>query len=277
MLAILPQSVRRTYGKILMLVHPQFDPIAISLGPVAIRWYGLMYVLGFLGILLLGRHRIKTQPWLNWSLRELDDLIFYGVLGTILGGRLGYALFYKLEYYLQHPLEIFYVWQGGMSFHGGFLGVILAMFLFARLHKKNWFAVTDFVAPLTPPGLMFGRLGNFINQELPGRETTVPWGMQFPAVDHLARHPSQLYQAAGEGLLLFIILWIYTSKSRPLGAASGVFLIGYGMLRFLAEFAREPDDFLGLLALNLSMGQWLSLPMIIGGLVMLGLASRGEK
>jgi phosphatidylglycerol---prolipoprotein diacylglyceryl transferase len=270
----LPQSLRHAYGKILMLVHPQFDPIAIALGPVAIRWYGLMYVLGFIGIMLMGRHRIRTQPWLNWNLRELDDLIFYGVLGTILGGRLGYILFYKLDYYLQHPLEIFYVWQGGMSFHGGFLGVIFAMLLFARHHKKHWFAVTDFVAPLTPPGLMFGRIGNFINQELPGRETAVPWGMQFPAVDNLVRHPSQLYQAAGEGLLLFIILWIFTSKPRALGAASGVFLIGYGIFRFLAEFTREPDDFLGLLALNFSMGQWLSLPMIAGGIVMLVFAMR---
>ena len=257
-----------------MLVHPQFDPIAIALGPVAIRWYGLMYVFGFLGIMLLGRHRIRTQPWLNWTLRELDDLIFYGVLGTILGGRLGYILFYKLDYYLAHPLEIFYVWQGGMSFHGGFLGVILAMLLFARHHHKHWFAVTDFVAPLTPPGLMFGRIGNFINQELPGRETTVAWGMQFPAVDNVVRHPSQLYQAAGEGLLLFIILWIFTNKSRPLGAASGVFLIGYGIFRFLAEFTREPDDFLGLLALNFTMGQWLSMPMMVGGLVMLAWAYR---
>lgn len=257
-----------------MLVHPQFDPIALALGPVAIRWYGLMYVLGFLGIMLLGRHRIRTQPWLSWTLRELDDLIFYGVLGTILGGRLGYILFYKLDYYWAHPLEIFYVWQGGMSFHGGFLGVIFAMLLFARHHHKHWFAVTDFVAPLTPPGLMFGRIGNFINQELPGRETTVAWGMQFPAVDNVVRHPSQLYQAAGEGLFLFIILWIFTSKFRPLGAASGVFLIGYGILRFLAEFTREPDDFLGLLALNFTMGQWLSIPMMIGGVVMLGLALR---
>lgn len=260
-----------------MLVHPQFDPIAISLGPVAIRWYGLMYVLGFIGIMLLGRHRIRTQPWLNWNLRELDDLIFYGVLGTILGGRLGYILFYKLDYYLAHPLEIFYVWQGGMSFHGGFLGVIFAMLLFAKHHNKHWFAVTDFVAPLTPPGLMFGRIGNFINQELPGRETTVSWGMQFPAVDNLARHPSQLYQAAGEGLMLFIILWIYTNKQRPLGAASAAFLIGYGVFRFLAEFTREPDDFLGLLALNFSMGQWLSLPMIIGGIVMYIHSMRRQK
>ena len=257
-----------------MLVHPQFDPIAIALGPVAVRWYGLMYVFGFLGIILLGRHRIRTQPWLNWTLRELDDLIFYGVLGTILGGRLGYILFYKLDYYLAHPLEMFYVWQGGMSFHGGFLGVIFAMLLFARHHHKHWFAVTDFVAPLTPPGLMFGRIGNFINQELPGRETTVAWGMQFPAVDNVVRHPSQLYQAAGEGLLLFIILWIFTSKARPLGAASGVFLIGYGILRFLAEFTREPDDFLGLLALNFSMGQWLSMPMIVGGIGMVAWADR---
>ncbi len=260
-----------------MLVHPQFDPIAISLGPVAVRWYGLMYVLGFLGILLLGRYRIRTQPWLKWNLHELDDLIFYGVLGTILGGRLGYILFYKLDYYLAHPLEIFYVWQGGMSFHGGFLGVIVAMLLLAKRYNKHWLTVTDFIAPLASQGLMFGRIGNFINQELPGRETTVPWGMQFPAVDSLVRHPSQLYQAAGEGLLLFIILWIYTSKPRPLGAASAVFLIGYGIFRFLAEFTREPDDFLGLLALNFSMGQWLSLPMIIGGIFMYVHVIRQQK
>ena len=249
-----------------MLVHPQFNPIAVAIGPVAIRWYGLMYVLGFLSLMLLGRQRIRTQPWLSWNLRELDDLIFYGVLGTILGGRLGYVLFYKFDYYFLHPLEIFYVWQGGMSFHGGFLGVIFAMFLFARHYNKHWFAVTDFIAPLVPPGLMFGRIGNFINQELPGRETTVPWGMQFPAIDNIVRHPSQLYQAAGEGLLLFIVLWIFTSKSRPLGAASGAFLVGYGVFRFLAEFTRQPDDFLGLLAFNFSMGQWLSLPMIFGGI-----------
>ena len=257
-----------------MLIHPNFDPVAVSLGPVAIRWYGLMYVLGFLGILLLGRQRIRTQPWLNWTLRDLDDIIFYGVLGTILGGRLGYVLFYKFDYYLQHPLEIFYVWQGGMSFHGGFLGVILAMLIFARQRNKHWFSVTDFIAPLVPPGLMFGRIGNFINAELPGRPTDGPWAMIFPQVDQIGRHPSQLYQAALEGFTLFVILWLFAKKPRPMGAISGLFLIGYGVFRFIVEFAREPDNFLGLLALNFSMGQWLSLPMIIGGLLIMRWAYR---
>jgi phosphatidylglycerol---prolipoprotein diacylglyceryl transferase len=259
-----------------MFVHPQFDPVAIHLGPVAIRWYGLMYVLGFIGILLLGRYRIKTQPHLGWNARQLDDLIFYGVLGTIIGGRLGYVLFYKFDHYLRNPLEILAVWYGGMSFHGGFLGVILAMWLLARHHNKHWFAVTDFVAPLVAPGLMLGRLGNFINAELPGRETDLPWGVKFPQVDSLTRHPSQLYEAALEGALLFVILWVYSRKPRPLGAVSAVFLIGYGVLRFLVEFTREPDDFLGLLAFGLSMGQWLSMPMILLGLFMLHRAQRSS-
>jgi phosphatidylglycerol---prolipoprotein diacylglyceryl transferase len=257
-----------------MFVHPQFDPVAIHLGPVTIRWYGLMYVLGFIGIFLLGRYRIKTQPHLGWDTRQLDDLIFYGVLGTIIGGRLGYVLFYKLDHYLKNPLEILAVWYGGMSFHGGFLGVIFAMWLLARHHRKHWFAITDFVAPLVAPGLMLGRLGNFINAELPGRATDVPWGFQFPQVDNLTRHPSQLYEAALEGALLFVILWIYSGKPRPLGAVSAMFLIGYGALRFLVEFTREPDDFLGLLAFGLSMGQWLSMPMILLGLFMLRRANR---
>jgi phosphatidylglycerol---prolipoprotein diacylglyceryl transferase len=254
-----------------MLIHPQFDPVAIHLGPVAIRWYGLMYIFGFIGILLLGRYRIKHQPHVAgaWSNQLLDDMIFYGVLGTILGGRLGYILFYKLGHYLQNPFDIFKIWQGGMSFHGGFLGVIFAMLLFARRMKKHWYAVTDFVAPLVPPGLMFGRLGNFINQELPGRATDAGWGMVFPDVDRIARHPSQLYEAALEGLALFVVLWLFSRKPRPLGAVSAVFLIGYGLFRFLVEFTREPDDFLGLLALGFSMGQWLSLPMFFGGLYML--------
>ena len=258
-----------------MLVHPQFDPVAVQLGPVAIHWYGLMYLVAFAQILLLGRWCIKHRPWSGWDLKMLDDVLFYGVIGTILGGRLGYVLFYKPAEYLANPLDILKVWEGGMSFHGGFLGVILALALFARRHQLRWLAVTDFIAPLVPLGLAAGRLGNFINGELWGRATDLPWGMVFPqAGDGIARHPSQLYQLAGEGLALFVILWLYSRKPRPVGAVSGVFLIGYGSFRFLAEFAREPDAFLGLLGLGLSMGQWLSLPMVVVGAVMLRWALR---
>ena len=252
-----------------MLVHPQFDPVALHFGPLAIRWYGLMYLLGFALGLLLGRYRIKTQPHSAWSYRELDDALFYAVLGVILGGRLGYVLFYKFSDYLQEPLKIFYIWEGGMSFHGGFLGVILAMWLFSRKYRQHWFAMTDFIAPLVPLGLGAGRIGNFLNGELWGRPTDAAWGMIFPGVDNLPRHPSQLYEFALEGVVLFIILWWYSAKPRPLGAVSGMFLICYGLFRFLVEFTREPDSFLGLLALGLSLGQWLSLPMIAGGIWMI--------
>ena len=258
-----------------MLVHPQFDPVALQLGPVAVHWYGLMYLVAFIQVIVLGRWCIKYRPWGGWDAKMLDDVLFYGVLGVILGGRLGYVLFYKPGDYFAHPLDIFKVWQGGMSFHGGFLGVTLAMMLFAHRHKLRWLAVTDFIAPLVPLGLAAGRLGNFINGELWGRPTDLPWGMIFPqAGDGIPRHPSQLYEFAGEGLLLFTILWLFSKKPRPMGAVSGVFLIGYGSLRFLVEFAREPDSFLGLLNLGLSMGQWLSLPMIIAGVILLAWSQR---
>lgn len=258
-----------------MLTHPQFDPVAFQLGPFAVHWYGLMYLLAFGLVLVLGRWRIKHQPWTGWTNKMLDDALFYGVLGVILGGRLGYILFYKPGDFLAHPLDIFKVWEGGMSFHGGFLGVILAMALFARSRKLRWLSVTDFIAPLVPLGLATGRLGNFINGELWGRPTDLPWGMVFPqAADGIARHPSQLYQFAGEGLLLFAIVWVFAMKPRAVGAVSAVFLIGYGVLRFLAEFTREPDSFLGLLGLGLSMGQWLSLPMIVAGIWMYRWAQR---
>ena len=253
-----------------MLIHPQFDPVALQLGPLAVRWYGLMYLAAFGLFLALGRYRARARADLGWHGRELDDLLFYGVLGVVLGGRLGYVLFYKPGFYVQHPLEIFAVWQGGMSFHGGFLGVLGAMWLFSRNTGKSWLAVTDFIAPLVPLGLGAGRIGNFINGELWGRPTGLPWGMVFPeAGDGLARHPSQLYEFALEGLALFAILWFFSRRPRPLGAISGLFLIGYGSFRFLVEFTREPDSFLGLLTFGLSMGQWLSLPMVLAGALLL--------
>ncbi len=290
------------------LIHPQFDPIALSLGPLHIRWYGLMYLLAFLLFVLLGRYRIRTRPDLGWNRTELDDLLFYGMLGVILGGRLGYILFYKASFYLSHPLEILKVWEGGMAFHGGLLGVLFALWFFGRKIGRHFLQVGDFVAPLVPTGLAAGRIGNFINGELWGRVTTPdsPWAMLFPQawqadgklladtpalqasavqyldpVSHqllvgLPRHASQLYQFALEGLTLFVILWLFSRKPRPMGAVSGLFLIGYGSFRFIAEFAREPDDFLGLLAGHLSMGQWLSLPMVLAGVAMMVWAYRRE-
>ena len=261
-----------------MLVHPNFDPIAFSLGPLAVRWYGLMYLVGFATAYFLGRYRIKRGLSGRITLLILDDLLFFVVLGVILGGRLGYVLFYKPAHYFQHPLEIFAVWQGGMAFHGGFLGVLVAMWYLSRKHELRWLEMADFVAPLIPLGLAAGRLGNFINGELYGRVTDVAWGMVFstPGAGAAPRHPSQLYQFALEGMLLFVILWVFTARPRPLGAGSAVFLIGYGVLRFVAEFFREPDDFLGFLALNLTMGQWLSVPMIVAGVFLLAWAYRRD-
>ncbi len=252
-----------------MLVHPQFDPIAFSLGPLAVRWYGLMYLVGFVAALWLGRRRALRDAWRGWSIRDVDDALFYVVLGVILGGRLGYVLFYKLDYYAANPLEIFYIWQGGMSFHGGFLGVLVAMTLLARKKHMRWLGIMDFVAPLVPPGIAAGRLGNFINAELWGRPTEVPWAMIFPNVDNVPRHPSQLYECALEGVALFILLWWFSKRPRPLGAVSAMFLIGYGCARFAVEFTREPDSFLGFLAFGWTMGQWLSLPMILAGFALL--------
>ena len=257
-----------------MLVHPQFDPVAIHLGPLAVRWYGLMYLVGFLLIWAAGRHRIRTRPDSVWRMKDFDDALFYGILGVILGGRLGYVLFYKFGDYLAEPWKIFYVWEGGMSFHGGFLGVIFAMWLFARARRMRWLDITDFIAPLVPLALAAGRIGNFINAELWGRPTDVPWAMIFPNVDNLPRHPSQLYEFGLEGITLFLLLWWFSSKPRPRGAVSALFLIGYGTFRFLVEYTREPDRFLGLLALGFSMGQWLSMPMVVAGILMLAWSYR---
>jgi phosphatidylglycerol:prolipoprotein diacylglycerol transferase len=254
-----------------MLIHPQFDPIAFSLGPVAVRWYGLMYLAGFALFWWLGQARAR-DAWRGMSRRDVEDLLFYGVLGVIIGGRLGYVLFYKPGYYLDNPLEALMLWKGGMASHGGILGVIAAMWLFARTRGKPFLQVADFVVPLVPLGLAAGRLGNFINGELWGRPADPglwPWAMVFPqAGDNVPRHPSQLYQAGLEGVLLFVLLWWYSSKPRPMGCAGAAFLVGYGVLRFIAEFGREPDAFLGLLALRLSMGQWLSMPMIVAGIAL---------
>ena len=252
-----------------MLVHPQFDPVAIHLGPLAVRWYGLMYLVGFALVWAVGRYRIERTPGAVWTAQDLDDALFHGILGTIIGGRLGYVAFYKLGDYLAEPWRILYVWEGGMSFHGGMLGVILALAWFARSRRQNWLAATDFMAPLVPLGLAAGRLGNFINAELWGRPADVPWAMVFPNVDGVPRHPSQLYEFGLEGVALFALLWWFSARPRPRGAVSAVFLIGYGAFRFAVEFTREPDSFLGLLAAGLSMGQWLSLPMVLAGAAMM--------
>ncbi len=260
-----------------MLIHPQFDPVAIHLGSLGIHWYGLMYLTGFMTFLYLGKWQIANRPWHAWSTQMLDDALFYGALGVILGGRLGYVIFYQPSHFIEHPLEIFALWQGGMSFHGGFLGVLVAMFVFARQRKLTWLAIMDFVAPLVPIGLGAGRMGNFINGELWGRATNSDWGMIFPKVDMVARHPSQLYEFALEGIALFALLWWFSSKKRPVGAISAVFLIGYGSFRFLAEFTREPDSYLGLLSMGLSMGQWLSMPMILIGIAMFVWANKPKS
>jgi phosphatidylglycerol:prolipoprotein diacylglycerol transferase len=257
-----------------MLIHPQFNPVAVKLGPLSIHWYGLMYLLAFLQFWWLGKRRIQTHPQLaqaGWTTEHLDDLLFYGVLGVIVGGRLGQVLFYDPGFYFSHPLEILSIWKGGMSFHGGFLGVMLAMWLYARKTGLTWLDITDFIAPLVPLGLATGRLGNFINGELWGRvcDPALPWAMIFPQVDLLPRHPSQLYQAGMEGVLLFVVLWLFSAGTRPRGAVSGAFLVGYGAFRFIAEYFRTPDEGIFGLSEVISMGQWLSLPMILVGAIML--------
>ncbi|AFN35486.1 prolipoprotein diacylglyceryl transferase [Taylorella equigenitalis] len=249
-----------------MLTYPQIDPVAIDLGFIKVHWYGIMYLVGFFFAWLLGRYRIK-KGYFNISFNRFEDLLFWSILGVVFGGRLGYVLFYNPVYYFWNPQKIFAFWDGGMAFHGGLIGVTIAMAYFAYKEKKHFLEVTDFVSPLVPLGLAFGRLGNFINGELWGRVTDVPWAMIFPGSDGQPRHPSQLYQMMGEGFLLFLIVWIYSSKPRLIGKVSGLFVMGYGVFRFLAEFAREPDRQLGYLAFGLSMGQWLSVPMILLGLI----------
>ncbi|BES72656.1 prolipoprotein diacylglyceryl transferase [Marinobacter nanhaiticus D15-8W] len=261
-----------------MLRHPQFDPVAFSLGPLKVHWYGLTYLVGFVVGWWLGRIRAR-KPWSPINEEQMGDLLFYIALGVVLGGRFGYVVFYNFETFLADPLWLLRVWEGGMSFHGGLIGVLLAMWWFGRKVNRHFFQIADFVAPLVPVGLGAGRIGNFINGELWGRPTDVSWGMVFPqAPDLLPRHPSQLYQFAMEGVLLFIALWWFSSKPRPRMAVSGLFLVLYGCFRIVAEFYRQPDAQLGYLAWGwVTMGQLLSLPMVVAGLILMVFAYGAER
>ena len=250
------------------------DPVALDLGAIKIHWYGLMYLLAFLTAFLLAKSRTKAN---GWNKKSVEDLIFYGALGVILGGRIGYIIFYQFSVFISDPILIFKVWQGGMSFHGGLLGVILAMFIFAKKEKKHFFTITDFIAPLVPLGLGFGRIANYVNGELWGKVTTSAYGIYAPDANGIwqTRYPSQLYEALLEGLLLFIILWIYSKKPRPMMSVSALFLIGYGSFRFLVELVRAPDAHLGYLAWGwLTMGQVLSVPMVMLGVFLFILVYR---
>jgi phosphatidylglycerol:prolipoprotein diacylglycerol transferase len=250
------------------MVYPTIDPVALSLGPLQVHWYGLMYLFGFVGAWWLGRLRAKRY---GWTAEQVEDLLFYGAIGVILGGRLGSVIFYDLPNTLAHPLNVLKIWQGGMSFHGGLLGVLGAFWFFARKTGKSFFAISDFIAPMVPIGLFFGRIGNFINGELWGKVSDVPWAMVFPYGGPLPRHPSQLYEAGLEGIVLFIILWLYSAKPKPVSAVSGLFLLGYGVFRSLVELVRIPDQQYGYFAFDwLTMGQILSLPMILlGGFILI--------
>jgi phosphatidylglycerol:prolipoprotein diacylglycerol transferase len=259
-----------------MINYPSIDPVALSLGSLKIHWYGLMYLVGFVSAWRLGIYRAKQSK--SWGQKQVEDLIFYGALGVVLGGRIGYTLFYNFSTFIDDPLSIFYIWKGGMSFHGGLLGVIAAFYLFARNNRMSFFQVSDFMAPMIPIGLGAGRIGNFINKELIGRpmDASLPWAMDYG--DHIARHPSSLYQALTEGFLLFLVIWIYSSKKRPLMAVSAVFVMAYGCFRFITEVFRTPDSHIGFLAFDwLTMGQLLSLPMILIGLTVYIMAIKNKE
>ncbi|NCP64929.1 MAG: prolipoprotein diacylglyceryl transferase [Paraglaciecola sp.] len=247
-------------------VFPQIDPAIFTIGPISLRWYGLMYLVGFVAAFWLAGKRLHRT---SWSKDQLSDMLFWGFLGVILGGRIGYVFFYQFPTFMADPLYLFKIWTGGMSFHGGLLGVITAMWWFARKTQNRFFTVTDFIAPLVPIGLGAGRVGNFINAELWGRTTDVPWAIIFPNAGALPRHPSQLYEFVLEGILLFIILWLFSRIPRPTGSVSGLFLLCYGSFRFVVEYFREPDQHLGLINGMISRGQILSMPMVLGGLALI--------
>lgn len=255
-----------------MLTYPNIDPIAFHIGPLGVHWYGLMYLIGFAGAWALGCWRAR-KPDSGWTTQQVGDLIIYGALGAIIGGRVGYMLFYNFYEFITFPVILLRIWDGGMSFHGGLIGVMISFWIYGRKINKTFFEVGDFIVPMVPVGLAAGRIGNFINGELWGRVTTVPWGMIFPRVDMQPRHPSQFYEFLFEGIILFIILWWFSAKPRPRMAVSGLFLFCYGVFRFGLEFFREPDLGLGFVAFNwLTMGQLLSVPMILAGLALLILA-----
>lgn len=271
------------------MIYPEIDPVVVDLGVLKIHWYGVMYLLGFAGAWWLARYR-ANQPESDWSTEQVDDLIFYGALGVVIGGRVGSLIFYGHHSLLEDPFQVFRVWEGGMSFHGGFLGVLVAMWLFCRKTQKSFFTVTDFIAPLVPVGLATGRIGNFINGELWGKISDVPWAMQLPcyrfpefctisdSLYSLPRHPSQMYEAILEGLVLFVILWFYSAKPKPRMAVSGMFLLGYGSFRFLIEFIRLPDAHIGYLAFNwLTMGQLLTIPMLLVGVWLMVMAYQHKE
>jgi phosphatidylglycerol:prolipoprotein diacylglycerol transferase len=259
-------------------MYPTIDPVAFHLGPLPVHWYGLMYLIGFLGGWGLLALRIRTSPR-GFQQEQLSDLLFYAALGIIIGGRVGYMLFYDFGEWIHEPWRVFMIWQGGMSFHGGLLGVIIAMWWYGRKIGKSLPEITDFIAPVVPIGLGAGRIGNFINGELWGRVTTMPWGMVFPNAGGLSRHPSQLYEFFFEGIVMFSVLWLFSRKERPRWAVSGLFLLCYGTFRFCVEFFREPDVQIGYVALGwMTKGQLLSLPMILLGAIMLIFAySKGSK
>lgn len=257
-----------------MLTYPDINPVAISLGPLKVHWYGIMYLVSFAGGWWLGRIR-AARSTTGWTTAQVDDIVFYIAMGVVLGGRIGYTLFYNLPAFFDNPLVLFRVWEGGMSFHGGLLGVLFAMWLFNRKYSHGYWNTVDFVAPLFPVGLAAGRIGNFINGELWGRVSDVPWAMVFPNAGPLPRHPSMLYEFLLEGPVLFVILWWFSSKYRPTMAVSGLFALCYGIFRFLVEFVRMPDAHIGYLAFGwVTMGQLLSLPLILVGAGMLLYAYR---
>lgn len=264
-----------------MLQYPNINPVALELGPLVIHWYGITYLFAFMAGWWLAKHR-ASKPGSGWTADEIGDAVFYIVLGVIVGGKLGSLLFYQTDILFSQPLEALnpfsqYGWRG-MSFHGGFLGVVVAFWLYARNTHRSFFQVADFFAPMFPIGLGAGRIGNFINGELYGRVTDVPWGMVFPHAGPEPRHPNQIYQFIGEGIILFLIVWFFSSQRRPRMAVSGVFVLTYGIYRFLIEFVRQPDADLGFIAFDwLTMGQLLSLPMIIGGAALIYLAYRNSK